>query len=156
MAKRWGRFVVENLLRVAGATGALFRSVTLTPGLIPGQALALSRLGAGILRNAACRPPPGIPRERAVREPPLRRAPFALRKGRGTSDIFRASGGNAAASGTPCERAVREPPLRRSSPFTRERDVYFLNWQPFRPGHPPLASLRWLAPPSLCERGGWC
>ena len=22
------------------------------------------------------------------------------------------------------------------------------------PGHPPLASLRWLAPPSLCERGG--
>ena len=158
MAERWGRFVVGNFPWTAGAT---------RPGPSPSPPVqdrarlqASSVEGEGILRNAASRSPRVIPREREVREPPLRRAPFALRKGWGTSDILRASGGRAAASGIPCERAVREPPLRHSSPFTRERDVYFLNWQPFRPGHPPLccrsSGLRWLAPPSLCERGGWC
>ena len=35
---------------------------------------------------------------------------------------------------------------------------WWFGWRaPLRPGHTPLAALRWLAPLSLCERGvgGW-
>ncbi len=91
MAERWGRFVVGNFPWTAGAT---------RPGPSPSPPVqdrarlqASSVEGEGILRNAASRSPRVIPRERAVREPPLRRVPFALRKGWGTSDILRASGG---------------------------------------------------------------
>ncbi len=98
MAKMWGRYVVKDFPRTAGATRALFRPVTLTPGSRLGQALGLFRRGGGDLGQR------DLPSARAspARIASLARAPFALRKGRGTSGIFRASGGNAAASGIPC------------------------------------------------------